>query len=130
MSLLSLSAHVPDDVLAQLAPGRAALPDHVDAVVIGGGIVGCASAYYLARAGLSVALLERDVVSSQQSGRNWGFVRTQYRDPLELPLAVEALSIWPGLEAELGEPVGWARSGCVFVADTDAEYQPLSDGLR
>jgi glycine/D-amino acid oxidase-like deaminating enzyme len=123
MSLLSLSAHVPDDVLAQLAPGRAALPDHVDAVVIGGGIVGCASAYYLARAGLSVALLERDVVSSQQSGRNWGFVRTQYRDPLELPLAVEALSIWPDLEAELGEPVGWARSGCVFVADTDAEYQ-------
>ncbi len=121
MSLLSLTAHVPDDVLAQLAPGRAALPDRVDAVVVGGGIVGCASAYYLARAGLSVALVERDAVSSQQSGRNWGFVRTQYRDPLELPLAIEALTIWPDLEAELGEPVGWRRTGCVFVAETEAE---------
>lgn len=123
MSTLSLTAHVPDDVLEQIAPGRAALPDRVDAVVIGGGIVGCASAYYLANSGLTVALVERDAVSSQQSGRNWGFVRTQYRDPLELPLAVEALSIWPDLEAELGEPMGWRRSGCIFVADTDAEYE-------
>ncbi|MGX5736394.1 NAD(P)/FAD-dependent oxidoreductase [Bosea thiooxidans] len=122
MSVLRLAAHVPDDVLAQLAPGRAALPARADAVVIGGGIMGCASAYYLARAGFSVALVERDTASSQQSGRNWGFVRTQYRDPLELPLAVEALSMWPDLEAELGEPMGWRRSGCVFVAGSDAEY--------
>lgn len=126
MSALSLTAHVPDDVLEQIAAGRAALPDRVDAVVIGGGIVGCASAYYLAKSGLTVALVERDIVSSQQSGRNWGFVRTQYRDPLELPLAVEALSIWPDLEAELGEPVGWRQSGCVFVADTDAESETFA----
>ncbi|KRE09725.1 hypothetical protein ASE63_04140 [Bosea sp. Root381] len=113
---------MPDDVLAQLVPTRAALPRRADVVVIGGGIVGCASAYYLAAAGFSVALVERDTVSSQQSGRNWGFVRTQYRDPLELPLAVEALSIWPELERELGEAVGWRRTGCVFVAETEAEH--------
>lgn len=122
MSALSLTEHVPDDVLAQLVPTPAALPRRADVVVIGGGIIGCASAYYLAAAGLSVALIERDTVSSQQSGRNWGFVRTQYRDPLELPLAVEALSIWPELERELGEAVGWRRTGCVFVAETEAEY--------
>lgn len=121
MSVLSLSAHVPDDVLARLVPERVAMPGRADAVVIGGGIVGCASAYYLARAGLSVVLIERDAVASQQSGRNWGFVRTQYRDPLELPLAVEALAIWPDLEGELGEPLGWRRTGCVFVAETEAE---------
>lgn len=130
MSVLRLAAHVPDDVLVQLAPARAALPGRVDAVVIGGGIIGCASAYYLARAGFSVALVERDTASSQQSGRNWGFVRTQYRDPLELPLAVEALSIWPELEAELGEPTGWRRSGCVFVAETEAECQTFERWLE
>lgn len=121
MSALSLFPHVPDDVMAQLAAEPVALPRRVDAVVIGGGIVGSAAAYYLAGAGLSVALVERDQVSSQQSGRNWGFVRTQYRDPLELPLAVEALSIWPTLEQELGDAVGWRRNGCVFVAETEEE---------
>jgi glycine/D-amino acid oxidase-like deaminating enzyme len=121
MSVLSLSQHVPADVLALLAPETAALPAHVDAVVIGGGIVGCASAYYLARAGLSTVLIERDTVASQQSGRNWGFVRTQYRDPLELPLALEALALWPTLERELGETIGWRQTGCIFVAETEAE---------
>lgn len=121
MSALSLFAHAPDDVVAELIAEPVAVPRRVDAVVIGGGIIGTASAYHLARAGLSVVLVERDKVSSQQSGRNWGFVRTQYRDPLELPLAIEALSIWPGLEQELGQAIGWRRSGCIFVAQTDAE---------
>ena len=97
------------------------LPRRADAVVVGGGIIGCASAYYLARAGLSVVLIERDTVSAQQSSRNWGFVRTQYRDPHELPLALEALAIWPRLEVELQEAIGWRRTGCVFLAATEAE---------
>jgi glycine/D-amino acid oxidase-like deaminating enzyme len=121
MSALSLLHHTPHDVMMRLAPQPVALPDRADAVVIGGGIMGAAAAYYLAEAGLDTVLVERDRVSSQQSGRNWGFVRTQYRDPLELPLAVEALSIWPGLEQELGEPIGWRRNGCVFVAETEQE---------
>lgn len=121
MPALSLLSHVPDDVMARLAAQPVVLPERADAVVIGGGIMGTAAAYYLARAGMETVLIERDRVSSQQSGRNWGFVRTQYRDPLELPLAMEALSIWPGLEQELGEATGWRRNGCIFVADTEQE---------
>lgn len=121
MPALSLLPHVPDDVMARLAEQPSVLPERADVVVIGGGIMGAAAAYYLAGAGMRTVLVERDRVSSQQSGRNWGFVRTQYRDPLELPLAVEALAIWPGLEQELGEVTGWRRDGCVFVAETEAE---------
>ncbi|MBN8942251.1 MAG: FAD-binding oxidoreductase [Rhizobiales bacterium] len=126
MSALSLLSHVPDDVAARLGRRPDAFPRQVDVVVIGGGIVGAASAYYLSLGGLSVALVERDKVASQQSGRNWGFVRTQYRDPAELPLAVEALSIWPELEAELGREIGWRRNGCMFVAESDAEYETFA----
>ena len=61
-----------------------------DVVVVGGGIVGCATAYYLARRGVRVVLLERGEVAGEQSGRNWGFVRQQGRDPAEVPLMVEA----------------------------------------
>lgn len=126
MSALSLFPHAPDDVVAQLGAEPVALPRQADVVVIGGGIMGAASAYYLAGAGLSTILIERDKVSSQQSGRNWGFVRTQYRDPLELPLAIEALTIWPELEQELGQAIGWRRTGCIFVAETETELQSFA----
>lgn len=126
MPALSLYPHAPDDVVARIARRPDAVPRSADVVVIGGGIVGAASAYYLARAGLGVVLVEKDKVASQQSGRNWGFVRTQYRDPAELPLAVEALALWPGLEAELAQEIGWRRTGCVFVAESEAEYETFA----
>lgn len=97
-------------------------PREADVVIIGGGIVGAAAAFYLASRKLRAVLVEKDKIGGQQSGRNWGFVRTQYRDPAELPLAVEALSIWPLLERTLGRGIGWRQSGCLFVAENEAEY--------
>jgi glycine/D-amino acid oxidase-like deaminating enzyme len=91
----------------------------VDVVVVGGGIVGCAAAYYLARRGLRPLLLERAEVAGQQSGRNWGFVRQQGRDPLEVPLMVEANRIWRGLAAELGADIDWVQGGNLALAATE-----------
>ncbi|BBK30084.1 glycine/D-amino acid oxidase-like deaminating enzyme [Stella humosa] len=119
MTGFSLHPHAPDDAAARLS---GALPGQADVVVIGGGIVGASTAWYLARRGLRVVLVERDRIAGQQSGRNWGFVRTQYRDPAELPLAAEALAIWPTLPAELGCDIGWRRSGCIFVAENEEEH--------
>ena len=62
-----------------------------DVVIIGGGIVGCAAAYYLARQGRQVTLLEKDPgVGLQASGRNGGGVRQQGRTAA-LPLAMESV---------------------------------------
>jgi glycine/D-amino acid oxidase-like deaminating enzyme len=52
----------------------------------GGGIIGSATAYYLARRRVAVVLVERNEIAGEQSGRNWGFVRQQGRDPAEVPL--------------------------------------------
>jgi glycine/D-amino acid oxidase-like deaminating enzyme len=90
-----------------------------DVVIIGGGIVGCAAAYYLARRGVRPLLLERGEVASQQSGQNWGFVRQQGRDPLEVPLMVEANRMWRALEAELGTGVDWVQGGNLALAATN-----------
>jgi glycine/D-amino acid oxidase-like deaminating enzyme len=90
-----------------------------DVVIIGGGIVGCAAAYYLARRGVRPLLLERAEVAGQQSGRNWGFVRQQGRDPLEVPLMVEANRIWRGLAAELGADIDWVQGGNLALAVTE-----------
>lgn len=65
-----------------------------DVVVVGAGIVGCASAYYLARRGVQVMVLEQGKTIGEQSRKNWGFVRQQGRDPAEVPLMMAANRLW------------------------------------
>src|SRR5262245_57568069 len=89
-----------------------------DVFVIGGGIVGCATAYYLARRGVRVVLAERTAIAWEQSGRNWGFVRQQGRDPAEVPLMMAANPTWCGLEAELGADIEWVQGGNLALAAT------------
>jgi glycine/D-amino acid oxidase-like deaminating enzyme len=92
-------------------------PAEADVVVIGGGIVGVSAAYWLARAGHRVALLEKGRVAGEQSGRNWGFVRQQGRDAAELPLARESLAMWDRLGNEMGGDTGFRRTGVLYVTD-------------
>ncbi|MGQ3366525.1 NAD(P)/FAD-dependent oxidoreductase, partial [Rhizobium oryzihabitans] len=93
------------------ASGNANPSGKWDLIVIGGGIVGCSAAFYAARSGLRVLLVERDTPGSAQSGRNLGFVRQQGRDFRELPLAMASLRLWNGLEKDIGRSVGWFRGG-------------------
>jgi glycine/D-amino acid oxidase-like deaminating enzyme len=91
-----------------------------DVVVVGAGIVGCATAYYLARRGVRVVVFERSLVPGEQSRKNWGFVRQQGRDPAEVPLMMESNRIWRGLERELDADVEWTQGGNLALA-ADAE---------
>ena len=93
-----------------------AVPAHADVVIVGAGIVGCAAAYYLAKRGVHAVVIEKDVVGRAQSGRNWGFVRQQGRDPVELPLMIESNRIWSGIERELGADVEWVQGGNLGLA--------------
>lgn len=96
---------------------RDPLPEAVDVAVIGAGIAGTATAWFLARAGVSVLLCEKGRVAAEQSSRNWGWVRQQGRDEAELPVMMEANRIWRGLAEETGEPgLAFTPSGCVHVA--------------
>ena len=91
-----------------------------DVAIVGGGIAGCASAYYLAKTGLSVALFEKGRIAGEQSGRNWGFVRQQVRDPVEIPLMMACIRIWQELEAELQADVEWRQGGVLHLAEDEA----------
>ena len=87
-----------------------------DVVIVGAGIVGCATAYYLARRGVRAVVAERAAVPGEQSRKNWGFVRQQGRDPFEMPLVMEADRMWRGLERELGAGIEWTQGGNLALA--------------
>ena len=97
------------------------LPGRVDVVVIGGGVIGVMTAIFLRQKGLSVLVLEKGRIAGEQSGRNWGWVRQQGRDPAELPIMMESLSIWKRLAAEMGESLGFRQTGVLYLAKTGHE---------
>ncbi len=92
-----------------------------DAVVIGAGISGAAAAYYLARAGLRVVVVDRFGPAAMASGWTLAGVRQSGRHPAELPLARTAVRIWEGLAEELGSPTQYRRRGNLRCARTPAE---------
>jgi glycine/D-amino acid oxidase-like deaminating enzyme len=100
-----------------------------DVVVVGAGIVGCATAYFLARRGVRVVVVERGPVAGEQSRKNWGFVRQQGRDPAELPLAIEANRLWQGLERELGADLEWVQGGNLALAADERRLAAFAQWL-
>lgn len=107
-----------------------ALPKAVDAVVIGGGIIGCSTALELAERGYSVLLCEKGQIAGEQSSRNWGWVRIACRDPREIPLMAESLRLWEGLAERTGQETGFTRAGILYTADTAKREAQLERWLR
>lgn len=95
------------------------MESNADVVVVGAGIVGCATAYYLARRDLKVVLVEQGDTVGEQSRKNWGFVRQQGRDPAEVPLMMAANRIWRELEQELEADIEWVQGGNLALAATE-----------
>lgn len=99
------------------------LPKAADVVVIGGGVVGVFTAYYLARRGIQVALVEKGLVGAEQSSRNWGWCRQQNRDARELPMATQSLALWDRLASEIGDDPGFRRCGLLYLSNNEAEIE-------
>lgn len=99
------------------------LPKRADVVVIGGGIVGVCTAYFLAKRGVAVALVEKGRVGAEQSSRNWGWCRQMNRDQRELSLAKRSLELWEDIQAETGENLGFSRCGLLYLSDNDTELE-------
>src|SRR5690242_12846435 len=110
-----------------------------DVLVIGGGLAGCATAYYLAREGVQVTLLERHDLNSGASGSNAGSLHAQIpHEPFLLngeawagtfaptiPLMAESIRLWASLGDELGADLEVSLQGGLLVAETEAQMQDV-----
>ncbi|MBN7786529.1 FAD-binding oxidoreductase [Ponticoccus gilvus] len=112
-----------------------------DLAIIGGGLAGMATAYYAARAGARVVVIEARDVNLGASGSNAGSIHAQIPfDPFRhlgadwarhysevLPLFIESIGLWAGLEAELGGDLGFHAKGGLMVAGSEAEMAMLRE---
>jgi len=99
-----------------------------DVIVIGSGVIGCAAAYYMAKKGMSVLVLDQDEsVGNGGSSRSGGGVRQSGRDPRELPLAIYGVeNVWPTLSDELGVDVEYHKEGNLRLGKTETHKQILT----
>lgn len=99
-----------------------------DVIIIGGGIMGCATAYRLAKRGVDVLVLEKKEIGNGGSCRNAGGVRQSARDPKELPLAMYAVkNIWPTLGEELDVNVEYHQGGNLRLGLTESDIKILEN---
>ncbi|MGA1835483.1 FAD-dependent oxidoreductase [Herbiconiux sp. 11R-BC] len=106
------------------------MTQYLDTIVVGGGAMGSAAAYELARRGIEVALFERFAPGHRQ-GASHGASRNfnlSYPDPVYLRMLAEALPAWRELEAETGtrllEQVGIVNHGHLPEFDRVARSLP------
>jgi sarcosine oxidase subunit beta len=122
---------------ARRAAGGHAM-NHFDVVVIGGGLVGCAAAYYLAREDAGVLLIEQGEINRQASGRNAGSLHFQLEYRLIchgdeqaaqfaqiIPLSLVALEDWLRLEQELAASLEVELHGGLIVAESSSDVAML-----
>jgi sarcosine oxidase, subunit beta len=101
-----------------------------DVAIIGGGLVGCFSAYFLRRQHRSVVVIEKGVAGAAASGSNFGNLRLQGRHPAQFPLSLRAQAIWEELARLCGEDCGVTSCGHVYLGFCASDQAKLDVTAR
>jgi sarcosine oxidase subunit beta len=96
-------------------------------VIVGGGIVGAASAYYLARRGVDVVVCERSNVGSGSTERAVGGIRAQFSTPVNVRLSMASMDVWDRFEERFGVDIEHRRIGYMFLAREEETAAQLEE---
>jgi len=101
-----------------------------DVVIVGGGVIGCAIAYYLAKEGLKPLVIEKSDIGGEASGSNGGGVRQSARNLKEMPLAMESIRMYGELHDELGMDVEYVRRGNLRLCTTPEDVETMRKSVE
>jgi glycine/D-amino acid oxidase-like deaminating enzyme len=108
------------------------MSEHFDAIVIGGGVIGCSIAYHLARERARVLLLERGRIGQGTTAQSSCILRTHYSVPENVALAQAAWRVYADFAAYLDDPeadCGLVKCGYLIVAPQGERAQALRESL-
>ncbi len=92
------------------------MTDTADAVIIGGGVMGCSILYNLAELGVTnTLLLERDVLASGSTSKSQAILRMHYSNEVTARMAWESLEVFKNFEDLTGMPSGYTRTGYILI---------------
>jgi sarcosine oxidase subunit beta len=94
-----------------------------DAIIIGGGIIGTATGYYLAKKGHKVFLFEKEYLTAGSTGRCICGIRQQFSTELSIKVAMESLKKFKHMQEELGHDVEFHQGGYLFLAHSDEKAE-------
>lgn len=99
-----------------------------DVLIVGGGVIGCAVAYELAKDGLRVTLLERAGLCAGASGANGALIWPQaMHRGAALDLTLACARLFPTLGEELGADIEYRRTGGMVAIETDAQWAQMAE---
>jgi glycine/D-amino acid oxidase-like deaminating enzyme len=99
-----------------------------DVLIVGGGVIGCAVAYELAKEGLRVTLLERAGLCAGASGANGALIWPQAMDRgVALDLTLACARLFPTLGEELGADIEYRRTGGMVAIETEAQWAQMTE---
>lgn len=90
-----------------------------DVIIIGGGIIGTATGYYLSRKGVRVLVLEKDFLTAGSTGRCITGIRQQFSTSSTIQTAMESVRLFRSMKDEFGFDVEWKASGYLFLAHSE-----------
>ncbi|MFO8133645.1 MAG: FAD-binding oxidoreductase [Thermoplasmatota archaeon] len=97
--------------------------DHADAVIVGGGVNGCALAYELSKRDIDVAVVERDILANGATGRCGAGMRQQWSTRENVTLAMKSVAIFEQLSEELGADIGLRQGGYLVIVHDEEGMQ-------
>jgi sarcosine oxidase subunit beta len=106
------------------------VPPKIEIAIVGGGVMGLAIAYYLARRGLEdVVVVERGYLAEGASGRNGGGVRQQWSTEINIRLMQESVELCRRFAVDLGVNVWFRQGGYLFLARSTKEVARLEKNI-
>ena len=106
------------------------MPNTADAIIIGGGVMGCSILYNLAEQGFTnTLLLERDVLASGSTSKSQAILRMHYSNEVTSLLAWHSLEVFKNFEELTGTPSGYTRTGYFLIVgreDREAMYENVA----
>ncbi|MFB6300425.1 MAG: NAD(P)/FAD-dependent oxidoreductase [Halobacteriales archaeon] len=101
----------------------------MQAIVVGGGIVGLTSAYYLSSRGVEVTVLEKSSIGAGATERAAGGIRAQFETPVSINLSKASIDVWERYETTFETDIGYQQPGYLFLARSDDTAAALRESV-